>query len=127
MNEVDAVIFLKDTLIEQGITATIDRDTDPKTPFVWIDLDRAEPDEHDATGIPMSQTTFISVTCVVAAQNKKAEVYKREAGTFAREVMDKLHAQGMLGIVENKKGFDDILIGSLKCSAVTVECEIQTT
>lgn len=127
VNELDALIFLRDTLIAAGFVCELDQQKlqQPKPPFVLIELDRAEPIEWDATGIPTNTVYSVTVSCMVSAQGRDFMDYKRDAIDYARATMTALHANEHVAVREKASAYDEALIGSLKCSGAAIEIDLQ--
>lgn len=68
--------------------------------------------------------------CIVSAQNKKHEIYKKEAIELAEKFIRAFNLinSSEIRVVQKGDSFEpqELMIGSLKCSAILINKEIET-
>ena len=117
--------YLSEDLSDVHVTADIyEQALDRKLPFVVIDEEGTEITSA-SSGVPHRTKTKISILCVVQAKNKTFHEYRKEAEINARNVITSLNSHvPELQISTNDFTNQEMLIGSVDVSGVSISCEI---
>jgi hypothetical protein len=101
----------------------------PKSvPFVLIEADKTE-FVNSAQGSVISQEHYITLTCVVSAQNSSFDEYKSNVNNLAKKVIDKINTvtdYKIRKIIPIEQMHCEIMLGALKSTAVIITVKVQT-
>lgn len=116
-----------DLLYKVNIEADPYADLSRRVPFVLIEADNSTA-ETSATGFPVRQTHKLSVTCVDSTHNKKYYEYKERAVQLAVNTVNKIMqlTDDRIRVFTRELAYDEIMLGSLKATAVIIEVEVET-
>jgi hypothetical protein len=97
-------------------------------PLVLMEADKTE-FLNSAQGFVVSQEHFITLSCIVSAQNSDFNLYKMAVNTLAKDTINKMMSikdYKIQRIIPAELAHSEIMIGSLKTTAVIISAKIQT-
>jgi len=139
MNIYETIELLK-TKLTDGSTDTEDllyginiltdsySDLTKNLPAVLIEAEKTEFD-NSARGYVIEQEHFLSLSCIVSAQNTSFDKFKSEVNQLAKNTIEKLNSvtdYKILNITPVEQAHCEIMIGSLKATAVIISAKIRT-
>ena len=113
-----------------GVNVEVDpyRNLSARVPFVLIESDRTE-FVNAEQGFVVTQDHYFSLSCVVQAQSKEFIDYKNNVNALVKNVIDKMldiTDENIQKIVPVELGHAEMMIGSLKTSAVVITVMVRT-
>jgi hypothetical protein len=84
---------------------------------------------NSAQGFIVSQNHLISISCIESAQNKSFDIYKQTVNNLAVNTIKKLNSISdykIQKIIPIEQVHSEIMIGSLKSTAVIISVKVQT-
>ncbi|MDD4291987.1 MAG: hypothetical protein PHX51_07130 [Clostridia bacterium] len=140
MNIYETISFLQ-TQLKAGNTSIDDllykvnveidsyQDLSRSCPFVLIEADRTEFENSAGYGQPVKQIHYLSLTCVCEAQNENFISYKSAVNQLVKNTINKLITitdDDIQHIKPTELAHSEMMIGSLKTSAVVITLEVKT-
>ena len=99
-----------------------------RVPFILIESDRTE-FVNAEQGFIVTQDHYLALTCVVQAQSKEFTDYKGNVNQLVKNTIDKLSDithENIQKIIPNELSHSELMIGSLKTSAVIITVIVKT-
>lgn len=98
-----------------------------KVPFLLIEPDDTDYDNTDQGHVTESQHK-LQIFCVVSTNKKERKQYKREANELAHNTVIEINkiADHRFKFYPKKIEYQEIMIGSLKCSGALINLTVET-
>jgi hypothetical protein len=113
-----------------GVNVLTDQYADlvKSVPLVLLEAEKTE-FINSAQGVVISQEHFITLSCIVSAQNTTFDRYKSSVNKLAKGVIEKLNLIAdykIQKIIPLEQAHSEIMLGSLKSTAVIISVKVQT-
>ncbi|MDR3626509.1 MAG: hypothetical protein P4L45_06735 [Ignavibacteriaceae bacterium] len=124
----------EDSTNSGGILYGINIITDPHSdltkyvPFVLLEAEKTG-FVNSAQGFVIGQEHYITLTCIVSAQNSSFDKYKSEVNSLAENVIDKINTitdYKIQKIIPVEQTHCEIMLGALKSTAIIISVKVQT-
>lgn len=103
-------------------------DLTKSVPLILMEAEKTE-FINSAQGFVISQEHLITLSCIVSAQNSAFDKYKAGVNNLARNTIEKLNSitdYKIQKIIPVEQAHSEIMLGSLKSTAVIISVKVQT-